>query len=255
MQILVTDTFWELFPAARIGLVVARGIDNSGAGGQPAALLAEAIAASATALEGTDMASHPAVAPWRVAYAQFGAKPSKFRSSIESLLRSAQSGRLRSISPLVDLYNSISLRYQLPCGGEDLAAIAGNLRLTRAAGGESFRTIGSERDEPPVPGEVIYADDAGAVCRCFNWREADRTKLTERTRDALLGLEDGRRTTPATAGSDRKTGADKPADLDESDPYAGTGDGAGRCFARGARERRCASRGSAQTVLRRLEEI
>lgn len=189
MQILVTDAFWELFPAARIGLVVARGIDNSGAGGQPAALLAEAIAASATALEGTDMASHPAVAPWRVAYAQFGAKPSKFRSSIESLLRSAQSGRLRSISPLVDLYNSISLCYQLPCGGEDLAAIAGNLRLTRAVGGESFRTIGSERDEPPVPGEVIYADDAGAVCRCFNWREADRTKLTERTRDALLVIE------------------------------------------------------------------
>ena len=189
MQILVTDAFWELFPAARIGLVVARGIDNSGAGGQPAALLAEAIAASATALEGTDMASHPAVAPWRVAYAQFGAKPSKFRSSIESLLRSAQSGRLRSISPLVDLYNSISLCYQLPCGGEDLAAIAGNLRLTRAVGGESFRTIGSERDEPPVPGEVIYADDAGAVCRCFNWREADRTKLTENTRDALLVIE------------------------------------------------------------------
>lgn len=189
MHISVTDAFWQLFPAARIGLVVARGVDNTGQGGAPAAMLANAIAASAAALEGAEMASHPAVAPWRAAYATFGAKPSKFRSSIESLLRSAQSGRLRSISPLVDLYNSVSLRYQLPCGGEDLAAIQGDLWLTRAEGGEPFRTIGAERDEPPAQGEVIYADDAGAVCRCFNWREADRTKLTPDTTDAVLVIE------------------------------------------------------------------
>ena len=130
-----------------------------------------------------------AVAPWRAAYAQFGAKPSKFRSSIESLLRSAQSGRLRSISPLVDLYNTVSLRHQLPCGGEDLQAIVGDVALTRATGGEPFRTIGAEADDPPLAGEVIYADAVGAICRCFNWREADRTKLTEATTNAVLVIE------------------------------------------------------------------
>ncbi|MBC8077987.1 MAG: hypothetical protein H7Y32_18055 [Chloroflexales bacterium] len=189
MQIVVTDVFWDLFPDAQIGVAIVRGCDNAIATERPGALLAAEIAATAAALEGVDIASHPAVAPWRAAYARFGAKPSKFRSSIESLLRSAQAGRLRSISPLVDLYNVVSLRHQLPCGGEDLAAIVGDIRLTRASGGESFRTIGAERDEPPAPGEVIYADAAGAICRCFNWREADRTKLTGATTDAMLVIE------------------------------------------------------------------
>jgi DNA/RNA-binding domain of Phe-tRNA-synthetase-like protein len=189
MQLTVTEAFWELFPKARIGLVIARGVDNTRAAEQAAALLDAQIAASAAALAGADMAAHPAVAPWRAAYAQFGAKPSKFRSSIESLLRSAQSGRLRSISPLVDLYNTVSLRHQLPCGGEDLRAIVGDVALTRAQGGEPFRTIGAEADDPPPAGEVIYADGAGAICRCFNWREADRTKLTEATSDAVLVVE------------------------------------------------------------------
>lgn len=189
MQISVTEAFWELFPAARIGLLIARGVNNQLDSAQPGLLLAEAIAATASALEGVDMASHPSVAPWRAAYTQFGAKPSKFRSSIESLLRSAQSGRLRSISPLVDLYNTASLRHQLPCGGEDLASIVGDIQLTRASGGEPFRTIGADQDDPPPAGEVIYADAAGAICRCFNWREADRTKLTSSTTDALLVIE------------------------------------------------------------------
>lgn len=189
MQLTVTDAFWELFPTARVGLVIAHGVDNTRSGQQAAALLEAQIAATAAALEGAELASHPAVAPWRAAYAQFGAKPSKFRSSIESLLRSAQSGRLRSISPLVDLYNTVSLRHQLPCGGEDLAAIVGDITLTRAGGGEPFRTIGAEADDPPPAGEIIYADGAGAICRCFNWREADRTKLTEATTDAVLVIE------------------------------------------------------------------
>lgn len=41
----------------------------------------------------------------------------------------------------------------------------------------------------PVPGEVIYRDDASAMGRGFNGREAQRTMLTEGTTDAVLILE------------------------------------------------------------------
>ncbi|MEZ4529653.1 MAG: phenylalanine--tRNA ligase beta subunit-related protein [Thermomicrobiales bacterium] len=80
-------------------------------------------------------------------------KPSKYRSSIEAMLRSAQSGRLRPINPLVDLYNAISLRHLLPVGGEDLAAIVGDVRLTRAQGDEEFTPLGSKdrRHRRPAP--------------------------------------------------------------------------------------------------------
>jgi DNA/RNA-binding domain of Phe-tRNA-synthetase-like protein len=189
MQLLVTETFWALFPEARIGVVTAHGLDNTTGAETAAALLADEASRRAEALAGVEMAAHPAVAPWRAAYARFGVKPSQYRSSIESLLRSAQAGRVRSISPLVDLYNAVSLRHALPCGGEDLAALVGDVRLTRAAGGEPFRTIGAAEDDPARAGEVIYRDDVGAICRCWNWREADRTKLTAQTRDAVLVIE------------------------------------------------------------------
>jgi DNA/RNA-binding domain of Phe-tRNA-synthetase-like protein len=190
MQFIIEDAFWSLFPDALIGVVVARRLDNSaGERADIAALLGEAIAGAAAALEGADIAAHADVAPWRRAYQAFGVKPSKYRSSIEGLLRAAQAGRLRGVNPLVDLYNVVSLRHRLPCGGEDLATIRGNIRLTRARGGEPFVPLGAATDDPPQPGEVIYCDDAGAICRCWNWREADRTRLTEATTDAFLCIE------------------------------------------------------------------
>jgi DNA/RNA-binding domain of Phe-tRNA-synthetase-like protein len=36
---------------------------------------------------------------------------------------------------------------------------------------------------------VIYADRAGALCRRWNWKEADRTKLTEATTRGFLVVE------------------------------------------------------------------
>lgn len=184
------DAFLELFPEARVGIVVARGIDNTEQGTDGASSLLASAAEEATAtFKGLEIAAHPAIAAWRDAYRAFGAKPSKHRSSVESLLRVALKGRFRSVNPLVDLYNATSLRHLLPCGGEDLGAMRGDLRLTRARGGERFVPLGGTDGDPPVPGEVVYVDDEGVVCRRWNWREAERTKLTYSTRDAFLCVE------------------------------------------------------------------
>jgi DNA/RNA-binding domain of Phe-tRNA-synthetase-like protein len=185
----VEEPFWVLFPEARIGVVLARGFDNRRDGAGAAALLSSAAAKASAALGETDVAAHPAVAPWREAYRRFGAKPSKYRSSIEGLLRAARAGRLGSVNPLVDLYNVVSLRHGLPCGGEDLAAVRGDIRLTRAGGAEHFVPLGSALEDPPAQGEVVYLDDAGVLCRSWNWREAERTKLVPRTTDAFLCIE------------------------------------------------------------------
>ena len=189
MRFIIHAGFWQLFPDAHIGIVIARGLDNTAAErADIAALLADGAAAAAAGLT-DDIAAHPAIAPWRQAYQAFGVKPSKYRSSIESLLRSARAQRIRSVNPLVDLYNTVSLTHLLPCGGEDLAAVRGDIHLERASGGEHFVPLGAQEAEPPQPGEVIYRDDAGVICRSWNWREADRTKLTQATTDAFLCIE------------------------------------------------------------------
>lgn len=189
MRFIGEPPFWSLFPAARIGVVIVRGVDNTRHADASATHLRDAMAEAARQIGDADMATYPAVAPWREAYRAFGVKPAKQRSSIENLLRATVAGTLRSINPLVDLYNTISLRHLLPCGGEDLGAIRGDIRLTRAIGGEAFVPLGSAESQPPQPGEVIYRDDSGVICRAWNWREAERTKLTAQTTDAFLCIE------------------------------------------------------------------
>ena len=187
----ITDEIFEAFPDVLVGIVVARGIDNSG---EPAGLHEELRAAEAKAVEalgGAPAPEHPRIAPWRQAYKRFGADPRRQPSSVESLVRRVLKGdRIPRVSPLVDIYNAASLSFLLPLGGEDLDRIAGDLLLTTAKEGEASVLLLGEREErPPRRGEVIYRDDVGAVCRRWNWREADRTKLTAETANAVIVAE------------------------------------------------------------------
>ena len=136
-----------------------------------------------------DFSTNDVIRVWRDAFQRFKTKKGA-RSSIEALLKRAYKGdHIGSINPLVDIYNSISLRYALPCGGEDIDTFIGNVRLTTARGDESFITLGTDENAPPYEGEIVYKDDAGAICRCWNWRESVRTMLTEKTENAFLCME------------------------------------------------------------------
>lgn len=187
----VTDDLFTAFPDVVLGVVIARGIDNSGENGEVLAALRREEERVRRELAGIQVSEHPWVAPWRVAYRAFGAKPKDYPSSIENLLRRVLKGHtLRPINPLVDLYNTISLRHLVPVGGEDLDAVEGDVLLTRAGDDEPpVLLLGEPEPRAPRPGEVIYKDDLGAICRRWNWKEADRTKLTPATRRAILVVE------------------------------------------------------------------
>jgi DNA/RNA-binding domain of Phe-tRNA-synthetase-like protein len=70
-------------------------------------------------------------------------------------------------------------------GGEAMA------RFARAAGDEPFDTARDGRPvlEHPEPGEVIWRDDDGVTCRCWNWRQCVRTRITHTTTSALFILD------------------------------------------------------------------
>ena len=153
-------------------------------------LLQAAEAAAREALRGRPAEDLPHVAAWREAYRAFGAKPQRTRNSLEALLRRVPSG-LPRVNRLTDLYNAISVRHQIPLGGEDLSRYSGAPRLVRAAGTEPFDTAadGAAVIEHPDPGEVVWCDDAGVTCRRWNWRQARRTQLREDTTAALFILD------------------------------------------------------------------
>ena len=181
MKITVEDEFWELFPQAQISIMVVKGLDNSV--DESKDLYFKSL------LDKGSKQAEDVIQEWRGVFSKFKTKKGA-RSSIEALLKRVSQGReFNPINPLVDIYNSVSLSYAVPCGGEDIAKIQGGLHLGKAQGGEPFFPLGAETDAPALPEEIIYYDDEGAVCRCFNWREAQRTMLTEGTTDAVLVIE------------------------------------------------------------------
>lgn len=191
MKLRVGPDVLALFPAAAIGVVRVRGCDNTVHEPRVEDQLRQAEAGARARFAGAALAEEPRIACWRDAYRQFGASPKKSPSSIENLLRRVVKGEsLRPINPLVDLYNAVSLEHVLPAGGEDLDAVRGDILLCRAGDAEPpVLLLGDGEARPPHAGEVIYRDDLSALCRRWNWKEADRTKLTAATCHALLVIE------------------------------------------------------------------
>jgi DNA/RNA-binding domain of Phe-tRNA-synthetase-like protein len=191
MKFKIDPQIFARFPGIRIGVLILQGIDN-GKGQQGALkILREEEKKQNSLLQGVDFGTLPETAGWRPIYEAFGSKPRDYRSSVEALLRRvrAGSGSLPSINPLVDLYNYISIHYYLPVGAEDLGKVVGDIKLTYAKGNESGKYIGGVEEETCYSGEVIYRDQEGFICRRWNWREADRTKIDENTKNAVLVIE------------------------------------------------------------------
>lgn len=189
-KFIIENDFWDVFPKAKIGIIICKDIDNSIKDEEKYKdMISVSEKEALKHLTNEEFSSNDAIKVWREAFQKFKKKKGA-RSSIEALLKRINNGNhLGTINPLVDIYNSISLKYAMPCGGEDIDTFVGDIRLTKAIGNEDFVTLGTDKSEPPYEGEIVYKDDKGAICRSFNWREAVRTMLTENTRNAFLCIE------------------------------------------------------------------
>ena len=153
------DSFWELFPQAAVGVVVVKGMKPAAQIPQEdvdaiAALLDRANIDAERHLTSDTISENAPVKAWREAYRLFKTKKGA-RCSIENLLKRVLKGKpVGHITPAVDIYNTVSLTYALPVGGEDLHTIEGDLRLKVTDGGDAFLPLGEETDDPTLPGEL-----------------------------------------------------------------------------------------------------
>ena len=88
----------------------------------------------------------------------------------------------------------MSIKHMIPMGGDDLDNIEGgiengNIILKIAEGNEAFVELNSEETKNPKQGEVVYCDDKEVLCRRWNWRECDKSKMTEQTKNVTLVVE------------------------------------------------------------------
>ena len=188
MKLVVEPEIFNLFPELRLGLIVATDICNGESSTEIIKGMRSAESKIRLTISLALLPEHPLISNWKAAYKSLRIKDG--RPSHEALIRRVLRGNeVPSINKLVDIYNSLSLEFITPLGGEDLDKIKGNIHLRLADGIEDFVQLGSSEISHPDPDEVVYSDGDKVLCRKFNWRESDLTKLTDRTINAFFVTE------------------------------------------------------------------
>eukprot|EP01037_Dinobryon_pediforme_P021535 gene21535-22425_t len=171
MKIDISDLV-PTFPDFRVAVVIASGLTIPSIRPDAlAALIAEREAAARSRWAGTELGAIPGINCWRLAYKAFGIKKTSYRCSVERLVKNALAERpLPAINGFVDAYNAVSLSHCFPIGADDLNLVEGDIAFRYSRPGDSFvdmasaedtgdgaSTAGALTEDPPKPGEVVYA--------------------------------------------------------------------------------------------------
>ncbi|PSC05076.1 hypothetical protein SLNSH_09585 [Alsobacter soli] len=183
------------FPAFRAAMLVAENLSiPAERPPELAALVADREATCRAAWGGTELSAIPGVAAWRAAYKAFGIKRTSYRCSVERLVKNVLAEReLPRINAFVDAYNAVSLAHALCVGADDLDKIAPPLAFRFSRPEDTFLDMaaepGEDPNDPPKPGEVVFADIRHVLCRRWNWRQDARSIITPATRRAVVTLQ------------------------------------------------------------------
>ncbi|MBI5250773.1 MAG: cytoplasmic protein [Desulfomonile tiedjei] len=178
----VSEEVFSRFPGYVRGVVLTYGLVNGASPENLVALLREAEEKVREQLGSAAVNEHPRIASWREAYRSFGAKPSKFRPSIEAMARRVLKNEpLPSISALVDIGNVVSLSHLVPAGGHAVDVVEGDITLCPAVGDEQFVPLDSDQVENPMPGEIIFSEGKTVLTRRWTWRQAKHTLVLPTT--------------------------------------------------------------------------
>ena len=191
MRFLISKEIAALYPALRIGVLLADGMTNGPDSSALQAETAERVKLFAESHPAASIKQDARVQLWRSVYAQMGfANHKQYQPTLEYTLERVAKGKgLPAISKVVTAYLLMELKFFLPCGGYDLARLTGNIHLRLSPGGESFLGIGQKEPNQTSPSEIVYADEEKVLTRVWNYRDADATKITHETSSAVLMVE------------------------------------------------------------------
>lgn len=187
MRISIDQEVLKAFPDAAIGYLTAD-VEVSGSGEYVENLKNNLRAVmDGIGVSADNMMGFPDVARWREVFGKMGVKPSKYKSSLEALLRRVFKDELWNVSNVVDLYDCVSVQNLLPMGAHDLAKLKGDMVLRYGREGEKFLPLGAGSDVVDVdPRNIVYADDEKVICWLWNHRDTRDATVTNLTKRAVF---------------------------------------------------------------------
>jgi lysyl-tRNA synthetase class 2 len=130
------------------------------------------------------------IASYRRLYREMGVDLKKRRPSPEALLRRVAQGKeLYTVNTAVDAYNLAVMRHRVSLGAFDADKIEFPTKLQFAHEGDEILLLGETEPTVYTAKELAYYDKLGGYNLDFNYRDAQRTQVTEQTTNLWLNAE------------------------------------------------------------------
>lgn len=134
--------------------------------------------------------SYPEIQSYRNLYKLMGIDWHSRRPSPEALLRRiALKKSLYQINSCVDAYNLVVMKNRISSGAFDLDQIKFPTFLRHPKEGENILLLGDKKPTQYKPTELAYFDQVGGYNIDFNYRDAQRTAVTEKTKNILINID------------------------------------------------------------------
>ena len=197
MKFVVEKEVFDKLDNLCIGVVVAKGVDNSKEYKNIDKMLDESIKAAKKEFLDVKAKEDPRVIPYREGFQKVGINPNKFQCSVEAMVNSISKGRdVPHINPLVNLNNAISLKYTLPMGTHNLGLSDCDIELRFSTPEDTFLPMGSDEVESVDENELVYVVDNKVRTRRWAWRQSKEGMIDKNTSyvffpiDGFVGFND-----------------------------------------------------------------
>ncbi len=190
MKFIIEERVFETLGDVCFAMVAASNIDNTKEISDIKNLLNASVKECETYFEGQKVKESKEVSYYREAFQQMDINPNKFLSSIEALLtRISKKKGMPSINPLVDLGNSVSLKYKVPIGAHDLDSGQGDFYVRYSRSDDSFIPFGDTQEESVEDNEIVYATGSTVRTRRWIWRQSELGKITQDTNKVMFPID------------------------------------------------------------------
>ncbi|MBI3342652.1 hypothetical protein HY032_00665, partial [Candidatus Gottesmanbacteria bacterium] len=133
---------------------------------------------------------YPEITSYRKLYKEMGVDWHSRRPSPEALLRRVALGKgLYTVNTCVDAYNLVVMKHRVSVGAFDYDTVRFPTVLRFAGEGDEILLLGDKEPTKYTSKELAYYDGEGGYNIDFNFRDARRTMVTEKTRNVWVNVD------------------------------------------------------------------
>lgn len=137
-----------------------------------------------------EIGQYPEIASYRKLYKEMGVDWHSRRPSPEALLRRIALGKgLYTVNTCVDAYNLVVIKYRVSAGAFNADAMQFPTMLRFGRDKDAILLLGDSEETRCTTDEFVYSDRVGGFNIDLNYRDAGRTKITEKTKNVWLNVD------------------------------------------------------------------